>query len=263
MGTAAITPNLGQPVRPDRTPTRRGDHRVASPTMSTLDRAAVDALLTRARREVDDGLLPACQLAIGLEGEIVLEETFGDATSDTRFTIYSATKPFVASVIWQLLGEGQLDPSRAHRRPDPRVRHQREGRRHPRPRPAAHLRVSTRPPRPVPAATHEGRREAFAAWRLDWEVGSRFEYHATSAHWVLAEVIHAVTGVDHTEAVRRRVARPPRLGRLRPRPARRRAARHRHRRPRRASRRRGTRSKPSSASGSCPSRSSPRSRCSS
>jgi CubicO group peptidase (beta-lactamase class C family) len=56
--------------------------------------------------------------------------------------------------------------------------------------------------------THEGRAEVFSEWRLNWDVGSRFEYHATSAHWVLAELIHAVTGLDHTEALRTRVLEP-------------------------------------------------------
>ena len=74
--------------------------------MRTLDRTAVDALRARARREVDDGLLPACAVALALDGEVVVEEAFGDATVDDRFTIYSATKPFVASVVWQLLAEG-------------------------------------------------------------------------------------------------------------------------------------------------------------
>jgi CubicO group peptidase (beta-lactamase class C family) len=57
-------------------------------------------------------------------------------------------------------------------------------------------------------ATHAGRREAFAQWRLSWDVGSRYEYHATSAHWVLAEMVHEVTGLDHTEALRTRVLEP-------------------------------------------------------
>ena len=58
--------------------------------MTTLDRAAVDALLARAHREVDDGLLPSCQLALALDGEIVVSETYRrrharrPATSSTR-----------------------------------------------------------------------------------------------------------------------------------------------------------------------------------
>ena len=83
---------------------------LASRRMTTLDATAVDALLARARRDVDDGLLPACQVALALDGEVLVHEAFGEADVDTRFTIFSATKPFIASLIWQLLGEGALRP---------------------------------------------------------------------------------------------------------------------------------------------------------
>ena len=36
-------------------------------------------------------------------------------------------------------------------------------------------------------------------WYLDWEPGSRFVYHPTSAHWVLAEIIERVSGRDYRE----------------------------------------------------------------
>jgi CubicO group peptidase (beta-lactamase class C family) len=42
--------------------------------------------------------------------------------------------------------------------------------------------------------TREGRLAAFGRWSLNWEPGSTYEYHATSAHWVLAEIIDRVTG---------------------------------------------------------------------
>ena len=83
---------------------------LASWPMTTLDRSAVDALLARARRDVDDGLLPACQVALALDGEVLVHEVFGDAGVDTRFTIFSATKPFIASLVWQLLADGALRP---------------------------------------------------------------------------------------------------------------------------------------------------------
>ncbi len=176
--------------------------------MTTLDRGAVDALLARARRDVDDDLLPACQVALALDGEVVVHEAFGDATVDTRFTIFSATKPFVASVVWQLLGEGSLRPDLPVHELIPEL--------------GSHgkdaitldhvlLHTSGIPRAPMGAprwTTHEGRRAAFAQWRLNWEVGSQFEYHPTSAHWVLAELVHAVTGLDHTEALRTRVLEP-------------------------------------------------------
>jgi CubicO group peptidase (beta-lactamase class C family) len=62
--------------------------------------------------------------------------------------------------------------------------------------------------------TRDARLATFAKWRLNWEPGTRFEYHATSAHWVLAELLTRVDGVDHTESFRRRVLDPLGLKRL-------------------------------------------------
>ena len=53
-----------------------------------------------------------------------------------------------------------------------------------------------------------------AKWRLNWEPGTRFEYHPTSAHWVLAELIDIVTGSDYREELFRRVTEPICLGRV-------------------------------------------------
>src|SRR5581483_1378021 len=53
--------------------------------------------------------------------------------------------------------------------------------------------------------TKEGRLAAFARWRLNWEPGTRFEYHATSAHWVLAEIIERRTGVEFRRYIRERM----------------------------------------------------------
>ncbi|MDQ2649495.1 MAG: beta-lactamase family protein, partial [Actinomycetota bacterium] len=176
--------------------------------MASLDHAAVDALLDRARREVDAGLLPACQLALGLDGKVVVNEAFGEADRDTRFTIFSATKPFVASVVWQLIGEGLVEPSRRvldylpsfgdNGKEDITVEQ-------------VMLHTSGFPHAPLGPGrweTHESRAQTMAGWRCNWEPGTKFEYHPTSAHWVLAEIIYAVTGEDHTVAVRRRVAEP-------------------------------------------------------
>jgi len=176
--------------------------------MTALDRSAVDALLARARRDVDDGLLPACQVALALDGEVLVHEAFGDADVDTRFLIFSATKPFVASLIWQLLGEGVLRPEQPVHDVIPEF-----GSNGKDAVTLDHVLLHTAgfPRAPLGAPrwfTHEGRREAFASWRLNWAVGSQYEYHATSAHWVLAELVHAVTGLDHTEALRTRVLGP-------------------------------------------------------
>src|SRR5581483_1534610 len=56
--------------------------------------------------------------------------------------------------------------------------------------------------------TKEGRLAAFARWRLNWEPGTKFEYHATSAHWVLAEIIERRTGVEWRRYVREELLDP-------------------------------------------------------
>jgi CubicO group peptidase (beta-lactamase class C family) len=48
----------------------------------------------------------------------------------------------------------------------------------------------------------------FASWRCNWEPGTRYEYHPTSAHWVLAELIERCTGSDFRDFVRTRVIEP-------------------------------------------------------
>lgn len=171
---------------------------------------AVEALVARAHREIDDGIVPSCQLAIAHDGEVVHSVTIGDAPAGaaTRYTIYSATKPLVASAVWQLLAEGAvaLDDRVAQHIPefgtngkDAVTVEQ------------VLLHTSGFPHAPLGPPqwnTREGRLEAFARWRLNWEPGTRHEYHATSAHWVLAELLARVDGCDHTESIRRRVLEP-------------------------------------------------------
>jgi CubicO group peptidase (beta-lactamase class C family) len=173
-----------------------------------LDPARVRELLERCRREVDAGLLPSCQLAIAREGRLGTFATFGDATPRTRYVMFSCTKPVVASAIWLLIGDGALDtsvkvgdliPEFATNGKDVVTVEQ------------VLLHTSGFPHAPLGPPewfTREGRRARFAQWRLNWEPGSRYEYHATSAHWVLAEIIHAVTGVDHRDFIRSRVSEP-------------------------------------------------------
>lgn len=182
--------------------------------MPTIDADRINRLLERSRREIDDGLLPACQIALAYEGELVAFETYGEATCDHRFAIFSATKPLVASVIWMLLAEGDLavDAPVAEIVPE----FGSNGKEHITLEQVM-LHTSGFPHAPLgpPAwSTREERLSAFARWRLNWEPGTRYEYHATSAHWVLAEVIERVTGRDFRDVVEERVTAPLGLGRL-------------------------------------------------
>ena len=187
-----------------------------------LDAAKVDALLARARREVDDGLLPSCQVALALDGELVAFETYGDATPDTRYAVFSATKALVAAAVWALIGDGVIDerklvvdyiPEFGTNGKDVITVEQ------------VMLHTAGFPHAPLGPpvwSTRAGRVEAFGRWSLNWEPGSTYEYHPTSAHWVLAEIIDRVTGGDYRDVVQERVTDPaglPRLLGLEPGPA--------------------------------------------
>jgi CubicO group peptidase (beta-lactamase class C family) len=185
-----------------------------SAATQTLNRGAMDALVTRARREIDSGLLPSCQLAIARHGEIVLDVTLGDATPDTRYVIFSCTKALVASAIWLLIGDDALDPSvrvaeiipefAANGKEAVTVEQL-----------LTHTAGFPRAPLGPPDwYTREARLARFERWRLTFPPGSKFEYHPTSAHWVLAEVIERVSGTDYREFIRGRILEPLGLTRL-------------------------------------------------
>jgi CubicO group peptidase (beta-lactamase class C family) len=184
------------------------------PLTADLDRAAVDKLAARIERDVDEGLLPAAQFALALDGEIVEERVFGDAGPDTRFCLFSATKPFVAATVWRLIAAGDLDPRLPVTTWFPAF--------------GANgkeaitleqvmLHTSGFPSAPMGPAhwsSRSTRQERMAAWRLNWEPGTRYEYHPTAAHWVLAELVETVTGRDHRDAVHALVTGPLGLPRI-------------------------------------------------
>jgi len=66
---------------------------------------------------------------------------------------------------------------------------------------------------PAPAwADRRARLARYREWRTTWEPGTRFEYHATSAHWVLADCITEVTGRPFADVVFDKVMEPAGLG---------------------------------------------------
>lgn len=173
----------------------------------------IDALLARAQREIDAGLLPSCQIALARHGELEVFEAYGDATTDTRYIVFSATKAFVASLVWQLIGDDLIDVSKrvvdyipefAPNGKDVITVEQ------------VMLHTSGFPYAPLPIpdmATRERRVNRMAQWRLNWEPDSMYEYHPESAHWVLAEVIDRVTGGDYRDLLEERITRPAGLDR--------------------------------------------------
>lgn len=180
-----------------------------------LDVDVIAELLSRAQRDVDRGRVPACQLALARGGRAVCEATFGAASKDSRFVVFSVTKAISAGAVWVLLGDGRLRPETRVAEVVPGF-----GSRGMDAVTVEHLLTHTAgfPGAPMAfddAADPQRRRQRFADWHLDWEPGSRTAYHASSAGWVLAEVVEQVTGTDHRRFVRERVLEPLGLEALR------------------------------------------------
>jgi CubicO group peptidase (beta-lactamase class C family) len=173
-----------------------------------VDPEKLDALLLRARREIDEGVLPSCQLALAREGRLVAFESYGDASNDTRYVIFSCTKTFVASVIWMLLGEGKLAlgdriaghiPEFGTNGKDVITLEQ------------VLLHTSGFPGalmNPTDWDDRRARLAAFSSWKLEWEPGTMYRYHSLSGHWVLAELIERITGEDYRSVLRERLLEP-------------------------------------------------------
>lgn len=172
-----------------------------------IDPAGLEALVARSRRDVADGTLPSCQIALAHDGELIVSETFG-APSDARYVTFSVTKAFSAAIAWLLIGDGVLaDSTRvaevvpefgANGKQDVTIEHL-----------LTHTAGFPRGPmRPEEGVDRDLRVKRLESWRLDWEPGSQTEYHATSAYWALVEVIDRLVDGDYRQVFAKRVAEP-------------------------------------------------------
>jgi CubicO group peptidase (beta-lactamase class C family) len=179
-----------------------------------LDPEKIDELLARVAQEIDAGLLPGCQMAIAREGRIAAFATFGDATDESLFNIFSCTKAITSAAAWLLIQEGLLDVT--ERVVDVVPEFTGHGKDvitveqlfcHTAGFPHAPL-------RPVDWADREVRLQRYRDWTLNWEPGTRYEYHPTSSMYVIAELIERRAGIDYADFVRERVFAPLELSDL-------------------------------------------------
>ena len=188
-----------------------------------IDSEKLETVFARARRDVDDGVLPSAQVAIARNGKVAGMRTFGSAiqggeerqaTNETLYSIFSSTKAVVGVAVWLLFEDGllRLDERVADIIPEfgtngKEVVTVEQVLLHIGGFPYAPL-------RPEYWGDREKLLQAFARWRLNWEPGTRYEYHPTSAHWVLSEIINRRAGVDFREFIRKRVTEPMGLNEL-------------------------------------------------
>ena len=162
---------------------------------------------------IAEGLL-GCQVAVARAGEIAWTRSFGIASESTRFWVASATKPIVASAIWMLMDDQQLDITRpvAHYIPEFAA----EGKQHVTVEQV--LLMTCGFPNalmaPGDAVDPDRRAQRFAQWELEYPPGTRYVYHGMSAHWVLAELIERLAAQPFCDFIEERVTRPLGLPRM-------------------------------------------------
>jgi CubicO group peptidase (beta-lactamase class C family) len=183
----------------------------------------LQALFDRAERDVAQGILPSCQVAIAREGKLAGFRAFGSAvqggkdqpaTLDTLYHVFSCTKAVVSAAAWLLFEDGllRLDEKVADIIPEFGTNGKDA------------IDVETMflhaggfPLAPF-AADHWTDRDAlvraFSQWRLNWPVDDRYEYHATSMHWVVAEIIERRTGTAWRDFIKQRITGPMGLDEL-------------------------------------------------
>ena len=186
------------------------------PTAIGIDPDRLAALNDYVRGHVENGL-PSAQVAIGRHGKLAGVAVYGSAvqggeerpaTERTVYCIYSATKGVAGVGAWSLIEDGLLDldervadivPAfKSHGKDIVTVRQ-------------VLTHTAGFPYAPMHPKLWEDRalrNERMEYWRLTWEPDSRFEYHATAAHWTLAEIISQRTGLDFRDYLRQRLLDP-------------------------------------------------------
>ena len=182
-----------------------------------IDSEKLEAVFARAKRDVDDGTLPSAQIAIARNGRLAGLRTYGKvmhgdmeaaATDDTLYTIFSCTKAVVGAAVWTLFEDSNLKLEEKVSRIIPEFGT--NGKEEITVEQVL-LHIGGFPMAPFRATdwdNRERRLQRFSQWRLNWEPGSQFQYHATSGHWVLAEIIERRTGKDFRVYVRERILDP-------------------------------------------------------
>lgn len=173
-----------------------------------LDSDKVNELLARTAQEVDAGLLPSCQVAIARNGRVGALATFGEAAPEDLFNIFSCTKAVTSAAAWLLLQDGVLDlETRAVDIVPEFTGHGKDA------ITVEQLFCHTAgfphaPMRPVEWQDRDFRLQRFRDWTLNWEPGTRYEYHPTSSMYVIAEIIERLSDQVYANFTRERVLQP-------------------------------------------------------
>jgi CubicO group peptidase (beta-lactamase class C family) len=167
----------------------------------------LESLIEAVRGHVERGELPSAQFALARHGALITQQTFG-APDDSLYVAFSTTKAVVGSAVWLLIQDGHVEPQTrvqsvvselsAPGMEAVTVEHL-----------LTHTAGFPRAPfEPLHWSDRATRLARFEGWTLDWSPGTRYEYHAASAMWLLAEMIERCSGMDFRIFIRERIADP-------------------------------------------------------
>lgn len=179
--------------------------------IAELDKEAVDQYVAD---YIDKNGLPGASIVIVKEGEVVHENGYGHdsdgqpVTEKTLMKIASASKPFTAFSVLQLVDEGKIkldDPVKIHLKKlfldDPRleeitIRHV--------------LSQTSGIPNPTiipPADTLSEQIENLHSWKLRSEPGEKY-FYSNANYWILARVVEKVSGMEFSDYLKQAVFAP-------------------------------------------------------
>ncbi|WP_158292246.1 serine hydrolase domain-containing protein [Paracraurococcus ruber] len=188
----------------------------SNPEALGLDPRPLERLCATVERHIAEGHHPGAQVAVARHGKLAVFRSFGRsrvapdmaANADTLFLMYSNTKVVTAAAVWLLAEDGLLRFS------DTIAQHLPEFAAHGKEQVTV-LQLLTHQGgfpsamvSPEIAADHDAVRRAVCNFTLEWTPGSKVRYHPTSAHWVAAMLIEAITGQDFRAFIRDRVLAP-------------------------------------------------------
>ena len=165
-------------------------------------------LLDRVREDVEHGPLPSAQIAVAKNGGVVAFETYGAATPQMRYITQSAGRPLLGACVWKLMSDQLLDINQTVASVIPEfAANGKEA--------VTYRQVLTHtggfPMAPIrfAAMTDRARRlEAMANWQLTYPPGTMLQYHLTSAAWVVADTVEAITGLPLKAYLRSAICEP-------------------------------------------------------
>lgn len=183
----------------------------ADPVELGLDPGQIERLFELIQAHLAEGRYPGAQVALARHGKLAALRTFGEAriaptakpaADDTLWLLYSQTKVITAAALWVLVDRGALGFADRIAEHIPEFAQGGKGE-------ITVFQLLTHqggfPKATVPPEVwtdHDLLRRKVSEFALEWEPGSRVEYHGGSAHWVAAALVEAITGRDYRAFIR-------------------------------------------------------------